>query len=49
MSVAYNTGYSSFTENDEVGRVRSPKFQLPPSTFTYGKALDRDPEGAGQG
>ena len=41
--------YSGFLEKDEVGKVRSPRYQLPRTDFTYGKPLDRDIEGAREG
>lgn len=49
MANPLQTVYSGFLEKDEVGKVRSPRYQLPHSNFTYGKALDRDIEGARDG
>jgi len=49
MSSALRTVYSGFLEKDDVGKVKSPRYQLPNGDFTYGRPLDRDIEGARDG
>jgi len=35
-------------EKEEVGKVKSPRYQLPETDFTYGKFVVKDGEGAGE-
>jgi len=40
-------GYADLLERNEVGQVRTPKYQLPSSEFRYGKKMAKDAEDAG--
>ena len=42
-------GYSDLLDRDEVGKVRTPKYQLPDREFRYGKKMAKDAEDAGDG